>query len=81
MCFAAHLLHDGEDCEKTESFSSFRCSQGRNITTSGLSKVLVPVKGFSGRVRRSGGKGLILCFVAWAGRKHASWRSLAFPTV
>lgn len=62
------------------SFSSFRCSQDCNVIT-GLSQVLVPVKGFSRRVRKSGGKGLILCFVVWAGRKHASWRSLAFSTV
>ncbi|KAM6194561.1 endoplasmic reticulum-Golgi intermediate compartment protein 3-like [Sarcoramphus papa] len=38
-------------------------------------------KGFSRRVRKSGGKGLILRFVVWAGRKHAGWRSLAFRTV
>lgn len=62
------------------SFSSFRCLQDCDIIT-GLSQVLVPVKGFSRRVRKSGGKGLILCFVVWAGRKHAGWRSLAFPTV
>ena len=41
----------------------------------------MPVKGFSRSVRKSGGKGLILRFLVWAGRKHAGWRSLAFPTV
>lgn len=80
MGFAVNQLHDGDDCENP-SFSSFRCSQDCNIITPELSKVLVPVKEFSRRVRRSGGKGLILCFVVWAGRKDAGWRSLAFPTV